>query len=407
VLASAGCSAIPETQSWFAPKHVAQNPTSSQTAPQTPSPPPVSTPPKPPPTAQNPPVVLPPPPALAANAKVKVAILLPLSGKYAPLGQALLNAAQLAVFDVADSHFELMPRDTGSSDGAATAAAQDALASGAQLLIGPVFAGNVNSVKPLAANAGINMLALSSDAALADQNVFVMGFAPDAQVGRALSYAHAHGLHRFGALIPKTPYGNLIADAFQASVAHNGDQITDIESYDPARHDSATAITALAAHRDSMDALLLPEGGEELNLIADQLMSAGLNRQNLQLIGTGLWDTADIGRINFLAGGWYAAPDPEARQNFLKSYFKTYGQEPPRLVTLAYDATALAALVAKQGGHFDRAALTNANGFSGVDGIFRLTGRGLVERGLAMLEVTPQGGRVIDPAPASFANMAY
>ncbi len=52
----------------------------------------------------------------------------------------MLNAAQLAVFDVADQHFELMPRDTGSNEAGAEAAARDALATGAQLLIGPVFA---------------------------------------------------------------------------------------------------------------------------------------------------------------------------------------------------------------------------------------------------------------------------
>ena len=344
---------------------------------------------------------------LAANARIKVAILLPLSGKNAPLGQALLNAAQLAVFDVADSHFELMPRDTGSSDGAAEAAARDALASGAQLIIGPVFAGNVNSVKPLAAAASVNMLALSTDTTLADQNVFVMGFAPGAQVERAVAYAHAHGLHNFAALIPQGAYGQLVDEVFRAAVARAGDAIGDIENYDPARHDSATAITELAAYRDRIAALLLPESGEDLNLIAGQLAGAGFDRKQVRLIGTGLWDTADIGRADFLKDGWYAAPDPRARQNFLKSYLKTYGQDPPRLVTLAYDATALAALLAKQGSGFGRAALTNPNGFAGVDGIFRLTEAGLVERGLAVLDVNAGGGRVIDTAPATFAGPGF
>ena len=186
-----------------------------------------------------------PPPAFPVNAKIKVALLLPLSGKNAPLGQALLNAAQLAVFDVADQRFELMPRDTGSNDVAAEAAARDALASGAQLLIGPVFASNVNSVKPIAAAAGINMLALSTDTALADQNVFVMGFAPGAQIVREISYARARGLSRFAALLPKSAYGDLIGSAFQAGIGRSGGSIIDIESYDPARHDSETAIMSL------------------------------------------------------------------------------------------------------------------------------------------------------------------
>ena len=56
---------------------------------------------------------------------VRAAILLPLSGVNAGVGQAMLNAAQLAIFDFADSHFELLPVDTGGSP----AGAQDAAAS--------------------------------------------------------------------------------------------------------------------------------------------------------------------------------------------------------------------------------------------------------------------------------------
>ena len=365
----AGCSAIPETQSWFAPKqHVAQKPPASQTVPQPqPGPPP-------PPNV----VVVPPPPALAANIKIKAAILLPLSGKNAPLGQAMLNAAQQAVFDVADQHFELMPRDTGSSEGTAEAASSDAIAGGAQIFIGPVFADAVNRVKPAANNAGINMLALSSDATLADQNVFVMGFAPGAQVERVVAFAHAHGVHSFAALIPKNAYGDLVGEVFRAAVERAGDQVADVQTYDPTRHDSNTAVTALAAKRDQIGALFLPEGGNDLTLIATQLAGAGFDRKHTHLLGTGLWDTPETGHIDFLAGGWYAAPDPRARQNFLKAYAKAYGQQPPRLATLAYDATALVALLAKQGGHFDRGALTNPSGFAGVDGIFRLTSAGTV-----------------------------
>jgi ABC-type branched-subunit amino acid transport system substrate-binding protein len=336
-----------------------------------------------------------------------VAILLPLSGRNTTLGQAMLNAAQLAVFDVADQHFELMPRDTASSENGAETAARDAVASGAEIIIGPVFANDVNAAKPIAAQANINMLALSSDAGLADQNVFVMGFAPDAQVRRAIVYAHAHGKRRFAALIPKGAYGDLVGSAFRQAVTQAGDQIVESENYDPAKHDVAPGISSLAAQKDNIDALFLPEGGADLALIAGDLKNSGFDNKRIQMIGTGLWDTADIDHIDFLAGSWYAAPDPRARRKFLDAYFKTYGQQPPRLVTLAYDATALAALLTKQGGRFDHMALTNPDGFAGIDGIFRLTSQGLVERGLAVLEVGSGGGRVIDASPANFAAAGF
>jgi hypothetical protein len=50
-------------------------------------------------------------------------------------------------------------------------------------------------------------------------------------------------------------------------------------------------------------------------------------------------------------------------------------------------------------------ALTNPSGFAGIDGIFRLRPDGLVERGLAVLEVEHDGDKVIDPAPTTFQSV--
>ncbi len=57
-----------------------------------------------------------------------------------------------------------------------------------------------------------------------------------------------------------------------------------------------------------------------------------------------------------------------------------------------------------EGPDYSVAALTNPSGFVGLDGVFRLNRDGLVERGLAVLEVERDGPRVIDPAPQSFVG---
>ena len=335
--------------------------------------------------------------------KVKVAILLPLSGKNAALGQAMLNAAQQAVFDSADAHFELQPHDT-AGDGGAEAAAHAAMLGGAQMIIGPLFATDVPAVKSVAAAGGLQILTLSTDTSLAEHGVYVMGLAPDAQVERVVNFAAARGAGHFAALVPSSPYGVLVGEAFKTAVAQNGGAVVDFETYDPAATpDAAERIKQLAAQRDHIDALFLPETGADLKTITDKLTAAGFDAAHVHMIGTGLWDVPGLGRQDpLLLGGWYAAPDPTARRGFIASYTAAYGQEPPRLATLAYDATALAAVLAKRGAHYDEAALTNPNGFAGLDGIFRLSASGLVERGIAVNEVTQDGARVIDPAPASF-----
>ncbi len=327
--------------------------------------------------------------------KLQVAILLPLSGKHAALGQAMLNAAQMAVFDMGSSAFELMPRDTAGSPEMAATAARDAIASGAKLIIGPLFAADVAAVKPVVQTSSVNMLALSTDASLAEPGAYVMGFAPAPQVQRVIAFAAHQGAQRFAALIPPGPYGKLVEKAFEAEVRQQGGTIAALEPLDKA--------AALIAKKDSFDTLFLPLSVGEVRKIAPALQAAGIDGTSKRLLGTGLWDEGVSGQnLPLLTGGWYAAPDPAARAHFTENYAKTYSKEPPRLVTLAYDATALAAVLAGRGGSFDRIALGNPNGFAGVDGIFRLTSAGQADRGLAILALSPDGAQVVDPAPTTF-----
>ena len=159
----------------------------------------------------------------------------------------------------------------------------------------------------------------------------------------------------------------------------------------------------------SFDALLLPEGGAKLRQIAGQVKAAGSDPKPLQLLGSGLWDTPDIGNDPALVGGWFASSPPEARQDFDRRFSSTYGHNPPRLASLGYDAAALAAALARgQGAEpFSQQAIVNPSGFTGVDGLFRFAPNGLVQRGLAVLEVEPQGTAVVSPAPQNFQDFAY
>ena len=116
-----------------------------------------------------------------------------------------------------------------------------------------------------------------------------------------------------------------------------------------------------------------------------------------------------IGREPAMVGGWFAGPAPEGRAAFVDRFAKAYGRPPHGLASLAYDATALAAVLAQAGGpnRFEREAIADPSGFYGVDGVFRFQPSGIAERGLAVLEIRPDGLRVIDPAPESFRTLGF
>ncbi|WP_109118163.1 penicillin-binding protein activator [Azospirillum sp. TSO22-1] len=358
--------------------------------------------------AAPPPVVQAPQPPSAVQPMApqvqKVALLLPLTGPSAGIGQPMLDAAQLALFDVAGETFQLLPRDTKGTPQGAAEAARQALAEGARLIVGPLFGQEVQAVKPVAAGAGVDVVAFTTDATLAGNGTWVMGFVPLDQVQRVTGFARSRGVTRFVALAPRSPYGDAVVGALQTAAQRFGGQVAQVERYEPALADPAVPARQVAQAPVAPQAVMLAEGGEKLRALGAALAANGVDPGRVKLLGTGLWDEPGLGREPALVGAWYAAPAPEQRTDFETRFEALYGKKPPRLATLAYDATALAGTLARMGGvaPFDRANLTNPNGFAGVDGLFRLRPNGAVERGLAVLEITPDGARVLDPAPQTW-----
>lgn len=402
-------------------------------------PPPVQT--EAPPPASEPSVVLTPPPAEPGGPKV--ALLLPLSGRDAALGQQLLEAAELALFDMADERFDLMPLDTGGTPAGAAAAAERAVAEGARMILGPLFGAEAQAVAPVARRAGINVVTFSNDQAVAGDGVFVFGFLPRPQIDRLIAYAASKDLKRFAVLAPRGSFGDTVADEARKAAQLARVQVTRSETYDPAAPDiSPTArrfadidrrAAALAAERKlyegktdevsraalkrleglqglgdlPYDAVLLPEGGDRLRALAPMLQAYEVDARTVRLLGTALWDDLALASEPSLRGAWFVAPPPDARLDFEAAYEKSFRRKPPRLATLSYDLVALAAVLAgsDEPQPFGREALVRPTGFAGVDGLFRFLPDGRTERGYAILEIGDRRRVVIDPAPQSFESL--
>lgn len=371
----------------------------------------------------------------------RVGLLVPLSGPSARLGKALLNAAQLALFDLADDDFALVPRDTQGIPEGAARAAEEVIDEGVGLILGPLFASSVEAVAPAARAAGINVVAFSNDRSVAGDGVFIMGFMPEVQVERIVPYARSRGISRFAALLPDTLYGTRVADALRRAAAAVGATVSLVERYGAADARSLEPVVrrladydarraALIAQRGALegkeddvskralerlekletlgdvafDAILIPEGGAKIRAIAPLLLFYEIDTRKVRVLGTVEWDDPGLVTEPALFGGWYPAPSPEGREAFEKIYAEAFGEKPPRLASLAYDATALAAVLAQGewAGRLSGEALTAANGFAGIDGIFRLLPSGVVERGLAVIEMGPRRTRIVSPAPRTF-----
>jgi ABC-type branched-subunit amino acid transport system substrate-binding protein len=347
-----------------------------------------------------------------AGSSVKVAVLLPIGagGSTQAVAKALKQAAELALFDFDNPNVVLVPKDTQGTPGGARAAAEAAIHEGAELILGPLFAQEVQAVAPVARQANIPVIAFSSDDKVAGGGVYLLSFLAGRDVARIVSFAQSRGKRSFAELVPQSPYGRVAESAFGSAVSAGGGRIAIDAPFPPQDPNGMIGPVRQIANAvrggQPIDAVFVPAGREELPSLAPLLASNDLSSTRVQLLGTGQWDYPNIGAEKALVGGWYPAPDPKGWANFTQRYAKTYGAAPPRLASLAYDAVSLAVSLSQNppGERYSQAQLTRSTGFAGVDGLFRLLPDGTCERGLAILEVHDGGPVVIDPAPSSFTT---
>ncbi|MCW1381864.1 penicillin-binding protein activator [Novosphingobium sp. KCTC 2891] len=325
----------------------------------------------------------------------RVALLVPMSGPNAAVGQAIANATTMALLDTNAQTIRITTYDTAT--GAANAAGK-AVADGNRLILGPLLSDDVVAVASVARSAHVPMITYSNDVGVADRDVFVLGQVPGQSVARVLGYAKAHGVSRVGAIIPSGVYGQRVTTALADVARREGMTVTGVETYERANTSVASAVRRVKA-KGPVDALLIADGARIALQAAPQ---AGGTR----LLGTELWSgEAAIAKSPAMKGAWFAAVSDRRFGQFEQSYRKRFGATPARLATLGYDSVLLTLNVArnwKPGTLFPTGKLYDPQGFIGLDGVFRFNQFGAAERAMEVREVSGGTFTTVSPAPARF-----
>ena len=377
--------------------------------------------------------------------EVRVGLLLPLTGPAADLGQDMLRAAQMALFDAGPNSVVLLPRDTrGSAEGAGFAA-RELLNEGAEILVGPLFSQAVKEVTPIAQAADVRVIAFSNVTSVADQGTYLLGFRPEEQVDRVVQYALDQGVEVFAGLAPDDAYGQTAMRALQRAVIERGGTMGEVHFYPPTLDDPSSVVREVADYKERQaaldaerrvleamgeedevakavlkqiesldtfgeppfDAIMIADGSDRLRSVASLLTFYDVEPTSVQFLGTIRWqDDARVLSEEALSGGWYAASSPDAFAAFEGRFDSVFEKTPEQLASLAYDAVALTVIVQRDIGdrRFDTLSLTDPEGFAGATGLFRLKPDGLAQHGLAVLEVAAGDIREIDPTPIRFED---
>ncbi|MGF1550762.1 MAG: penicillin-binding protein activator [Sphingomonadaceae bacterium] len=356
---------------------------------------------RPPVEAAPPPPETQAPPQARADERNLVAVLVPLSGENAPVGRSIANAANMALLDAGSDDIRLSIYDTAR--GGAAAAANEALADGAGLFLGPLLAEDVQAAAPVARRASVPVLAFSNDSSVAGNGVYVLGFTPAQSIERVTRYARSRNLARFAALVPEGEYGRRAYRALYEELDGGRGEVVAMQEY-PRNSEALREAARKLNVQAGFDAVLIADNGRIAGVAAPLIRRGPSSRA--QILGTELWNVeAGLGENEALRGAWFAAVPDTMFEQLGSRYRARYGSAPYRLASLGYDAVLLAIRVGEawdRGARFPERELVDPGGFSGVDGPFRFMRSGLAERALQVEEVTATGPRIVSPAPARF-----
>ncbi len=350
------------------------------------------------------------------DAPVQVALLVPAgsgSGQDQLLATNLENAARLAISDLSGAQIDLKVYPTGANPTQAANAASTAVAEGAKIILGPLYAEAANAAGVAVANQGVNVLAFSNNPTIAGGNVFILGQTFDSTARRLVSYGNRNGLSSYVVAHGDDLQGAIGRDAIVNAVQSSGGSIAGIEPYQLSQAGVQAAAPRIAQRVQSTgaNAVFTTAGvNADLPILATALPEAGVDLQTTRLLGLTRWDAASQAlSLPGLQGGLFAVPDRNLNAGFEQRYAATYGGQPHPLAGLAYDGiAAIGALVATgRGDALSRSSLTRGQGFSGTSGIFRLRPNGTNERGLAVATVRNNQVVILDPAPRSFGGAGF
>ena len=332
----------------------------------------------------------------------RIALLVPLTGPNAAMGQSIANATTMALLDTNAKTIRITTYDTAASP---SAAAVRALKDGNRLILGPLLAEDVPTVAAIARAAKVPLITYSGETDLAARDVFMLGTNPANAIQRVVSFANSRGLNRFALLAPKGSYGTRATAAFAAAVKTAGGTLVSTQSYDHGNNSIVSAAGRLKA-KGGFDAVMIADSGKYAAMAAPQLKRAGA--ASPRILGTELWSGELVLSKNpALRGAWFPAISDTRFARFTESYRTRFGVAPYRISTFGYDSVLLAVRIARDwryGAPFPVARLADRDGFLGLDGPFRFAPSGLGERALEVREARAGGISIVSPAPDKFVD---
>lgn len=304
--------------------------------------------------------------ATKAKGALRVGLLLPFTGQFAQLGRDVAGGAEMALFQVKDPDIELLYFDTAGGK-LAGMAANEAVTSEVDIVIGPLFTQSVDKARPVLRQARIPALSLSNNLEAAAPGHWVLGYLPEQQIDHLLDYVITQNKTRVAIIAAEDKFGQRLLAHTQSYVSKSelgGVKVTVLSDEILADEESLKEAIRIFSRQQKTtkpyDALILAGNPDFILRTAPVLSYYDLGPDNLLYLGTDLWARPELLAEPSLQGSLVTQVELPENDVFEDNWQTIFKRAPNIMAKLGFDAFAVIAVTKKLSDPGDKAADADA-----------------------------------------------
>ncbi len=337
-----------------------------------------------------------------ADEKIKIGLLVPLSGKNAEIGQSIVKATQLAINKINDSSIEIIPKDTESSPETTLRSALELNKLGVELIIGPVFNESLTYLDELK---NITFLSLTNKIIDNPKNIISAGINASSQLKTIKKFLELNEINKTIFLTPDVGYKNEIKKAIaiskikiSKSYIYDSDptlltsQIEKITNYSTRKQNLKDEITRLEKSDENnkerlierlnkkdtlgsvkFDSIIIADFDESLKSVTTSLLYTDISPKQKYFITLNQWFDESLLNETSSQPIYFPSINKENYEKFQTEYYKKFKQYPNQLSFLSFDLVGLVYyLLLQNDSIIDEKIFSKKAMFKGKVGIFEI-----------------------------------
>jgi len=305
-----------------------------------------------------------------ASEKIKIGLLVPLSGSNKELGQSIVKAVRLAVKDINNNSIEIIPKDTASKANKTLKSAFELTQLGVKVVIGPIF---YESITYLDEIKDITFLSLTNKTLDLPKNVISAGINSTSQINAIKKFIETNNIKRTIFLTPIQDYEFEIKKGIKDSrikIFKEYDysteptkltkQIEEITNYQTRKQNLDDEILRLKKSNQSnkekkikkleqrytlgglnFDAVIIADFNESLKSVSTSLLYTDVSPKNKYFITLNQWFNKSLLNEIDIQPLYYPSINKNNFENYKEKFFSEFNEYPSHLSLLSYDLVGL------------------------------------------------------------------